>query len=414
VDTSTAHPVHGPNARQAGAECLGPIQNHQSQTGRRPTGETLALAITAGLDTTAAMTARPVQKMTLMQTSRWFGLVMLCFAAGCATKKPAEFLFFPPAPDEPRIQFLTSFSNEKEMGGQGKLSEFVVGSDRILRPIVKPYGVTVKPGMVYVCDTGPHNVVMADLVKHRIRYLKPEGPGALVFPVNVAVDDDGTRYITDTQRGQVLMFAGDDRFLGALGKKGEMKPCGIALAGDRLYVTDLSNRCVRVYGKANRDLLFTVPRNPADPKSKLFQPTNVAVDQQGRIYVSDTGGYVGQIYDAQGNHVRAIGEQGLEPGRFVLPKGIGVDRQSQIYVVDAATAVVQMFDAEGRLLMYFGEPKASGRGALYLPAGLAIDYSNVNLFQKYVAPGFTLDHLIFVINQAGTQKVNVYGFVRKR
>jgi hypothetical protein len=97
-----------------------------------------------------------------------------------------------------------------------------------------------------------------------------------------------------------------------------------------------------------------------------------------------------------------------------LPKGIAVDRERRFYVVDGATAVVQMFDREGTLLTFFGDPKTSGEGGLYLPAAIAVDYENLALFQKYVAPGFKLEHLIFVTNQAGRQKVNVYGFVSKR
>jgi DNA-binding beta-propeller fold protein YncE len=349
-----------------------------------------------------------------MQISRWVGCGMLCLIAGCATKPVAKtnYTFFPPPPDEPHIQFLMSFGSENDLGGRSKLNEFVVGQERLFNPIWKPYGITVAKGMVYVCDTQPANVVMVDLNKRKLDYLKPGGQAAMKMPINIAVDPEGTRYVTDAGRGQVLIYAKDGSYVGALGKTGEMKPCGIALAGDRLYVTDLSNHCVHVYGKAKRELLFNVPRN-SDEKARLFSPTNVAVDQQGLIYVSDTGGFLAQVYDPEGNYLRCLGEPGIDPGRFARPKGIGVDHAGRTYVVDAATTVVQIFDAQGHLLMHFGEPKTSGPGALYLPAGVAIDYSNLGLFQKYVAPGYKLEHLIFVTNQVGTQKVSVYGFLRK-
>jgi sugar lactone lactonase YvrE len=192
-----------------------------------------------------------------------------------------------------------------------------------------------------------------------------------------------------------------------------MKPCGIALTGERLYVSDLSHHCVRVYNKLSREMLFTIPRDTNDPNAKLFSPTNLALDEQGRLYTSDSGAFTIKVFDAEGNYLRTVGEVGLKPGRFGLPKGIGVDRENRVYVVDAATAVVQMFDTEGRLLMYFGDPKTSGPAGLYLPAGLAIDYENVGLFQKFAAPGYKIEHLIFVTNQAGTQKVSVFGFMRK-
>jgi sugar lactone lactonase YvrE len=234
----------------------------------------------------------------------------------------------------------------------------------------------------------------------------------MALPINIAVDTNGVRYVTDTGRNQVVIYNADGSYVGAMGKTGEMRPCGIALHSDRLYVTDLSNHCVRVYAKANRELLFTVPRK-VDEKTQLFSPTNVTIDEHGNIHVTDTGGFCVQVYDAEGNHVRKIGQQGLDPGTFSRPKGIGVDHEGRVYVVDADTAVVQMFDAEGRLLMHFGEPEKSGVAGLYLPAGLAIDYKNVGLFQKFVAPGNKIEYLIFVTNQTGTHKVSVYGFLHK-
>lgn len=288
----------------------------------------------------------------------------------------------------------------------------MVGS-RVQQPISKPYGVTPVKGKLFVCDTQPKNVSIIDLAKGKMSYLKPDGRGVLKMPINVAVDKDGTRFVTDTVRGQVLIYDSENRFVGELGKAGEMKPCGLALAGERLYVSDLSNHCVRVYSTASREVLFTIPRDANDHKSKLFSPTNLALDEQGRLYVSDSGAFAIRVFDKDGNYLRTFGEVGLKPGRFGLPKGIGVDRENRVYVVDAATAVVQIFDAEGRLLMYFGEPQSSGRAGLYLPAGLAIDYENVDLFQKFAAPGYKIDFLIYVTNQAGPQKVNIFGFVRK-
>src|SRR6185437_4701882 len=192
------------------------------------------------------------------------------------------------------------------------------------------------------------------------------------------------------------------------------KPVGVAINGGRLYVTDLKNHNVRVYDKTKRELLFSIPRDPNDEQSRLLSPTNVATDRQGRILVSDTGGFFIQIYDAQGNHIRMIGEQGLNPGSFALPKGVAADREGRIYVVDAATQVVQLFDSAGRILMYFGNPNTSGPGATDLPAGIAVDYDNAKFFQQYAAPGFKVEYLIFVTNQYGDQKVSVYGFGHKK
>ena len=345
-----------------------------------------------------------------------FWIILPMLLAGCATKPIAKsnYFFFPPPPDEPRIQYLTSFGSERDLGSKSSFAAFVTGGQLLDRPIIKPYGIAVSKGQLHVCDSQLACVADVDLAKRKIQYFKPQGQAGLSIPIGVAVDTDGTRYITDTKRMQVLIYDPAGGLIAALGKKDEMKPCGVVVAGDRFYVSDLRNHCVRVYRKANRELLFTVPRDGTDEKFKLFQPTNLAVDQQGRMYVSDTGGFAIQVFAADGKHLRTIGEQGLEPGHFALTKGIGVDHAGRVYVVDAATAIVQLFDDQGRTLMYFGDPKTSGPAGLYLPAGLAIDYDNVEFFQQYVAPGNRIEFLILVTNQAGTQKVSVYGFLAKK
>lgn len=355
-------------------------------------------------------------KITINSASKLFLVaVTLMVAAGCATKKPTpkNYIVFPTPPEEPRIQYLTSFGSESDLGGQGKFNQFVMGEEKVVRPITKPYGVAIKNAKIYVCDTQAGMVVIADMNKNKFRAVKPIGEAAFRVPINVAVDDDGTFFVTDVGRRQVLVFDKDAKLIEAMGARNEMLPCGVAVSGGRLYVTDMTNHCIRVYNKADRKLLFTAPRDTTDDKTKPFGPTNVAVDRQGKIYVSDSRGFAVKIYDAEGNFLRSVGDLGVTPGQFTLPKGIGADREGRFYVVDAAAPVVQLFDHEGRLLLWFGEPKSSGPAGLYLPAGLTVDYDNVGLFQKYAAPGYKLEYLILLTNQVGPQKVSVFGFLKK-
>lgn len=346
-------------------------------------------------------------------------LAVLGLIAGCATRggKPKDYIFFPTPPNEPRIQYLTSFGSDHDLGGGGSaFSDFVLGREKAISPIYKPYGVTATPGKIYVCDTMLAGVDIIDLTKRRFDLLRPgSGMGVIKMPVGVAVAADGTRYVTDTGRGQVLIYDQTGAFLGAIGQPGTLKPAGIVATGDRLYVGDLKKEthAVRVYNRSTKELLFTVPRDPNDEKARLFQPTNLAVDSQGRILVSDTASFCVQIYDAEGQHLRTVGSAGDAPGSFFRNKGIAADRAGRFYVVDSNLTVVQMFDAEGRLLMYFGEPKNSGPAGLYLPAGVCVDYENVKYFEPYVAPGQKLEYLIYVTNQVGKNSVSVFGFLRK-
>jgi DNA-binding beta-propeller fold protein YncE len=341
--------------------------------------------------------------------------VLLGLLSGCATpnKAPKSYTFFPPAPDEPRIQFLTSFASDSDLGRTRSFSDYIIGEQKPVNPLVKPYGLALHDGKLYVCDTVENVIQVFDLKKRRSTDFAPRGEGKLALPINISIDEDGTRYVADTGRQQVLIYSDDGTFLGALGKKDEMKPTDVAITTNRLYITDLNGHAVRVYSKTEHKLLFTIPREGETNEGKLFQPTNLAVDKPGgRLLVSDTGANRVQIYDLDGKYLRSIGRQGVAPGMFARPKGVAVDRNGLAYVVDAATQVVQIFDAEGRLLLYFGAADESTRGVVILPAAVKVDYDDVGYFQKYIAPGHQCEYLILVTSQFGAQKVSVYGFLK--
>jgi DNA-binding beta-propeller fold protein YncE len=343
-------------------------------------------------------------------------VAMSLFLIGCATgkKKSAGPVFFPPPPDEPHLQFLTSFDSEAALGGSGGFTEFVVGKDKAGKPIVKPYGMTPTPNWLYICDTQIGALEIVDLARKRMRYFTPEGQGQLGIPVNVAIDADGTRYITDTKRGQVVVFTAEDEYRGSIGAKDEMKPAGIGVSKDRIYVTDLKNHSVRIYNKADRKLLFSVPREGDDPRARMYSPTNLAIDKDGKVYVSDTGDFSVKVLDADGKYLKTIGQAGMAPGTLAFCKGVAVDREGRVYIVDAKTQVVQLFDKDGGLLMYFGDASSGGPGSTALPAGVAVDYDNVKHFAKFAVPNFKIEYLVYLVNQVGKHKISVFGFGQKK
>ena len=93
----------------------------------------------------------------------------------------------------------------------------------------------------------------------------------------------------------------------------------------------------------------TPPRPAIDG---LFrEPTDVAWDSDGNIYISD--GYINSRvakYNKDGMWLKQWGEYGTEPGQFRTPHAIVIDNQNNIYVGDRANARVQVFDTGGKLL----------------------------------------------------------------
>ena len=351
---------------------------------------------------------------------QWIPLIglglLLGLLGGCATAPQTKktYTFFPPAPDDPHIQFLTAFSADTDLGRSWSFAQYVSGL-KPSGPLVKPYGLALHDGKVFVCDTVEGIVQVFDLKKHRATYFAPQGEGRMMMPFNLSIDADGTRYVADTLRNQVLVYGSDGTYLTAIGKKDELKPTDVAVTTNRLYITDLSAHAVKVYSKADQKLLFSIPATTNVTNGKLFSPVNLTVDQVNkRLLVSDMGNFSVQIYDLDGHYLNTIGQQGVGMGCFSRPKGVAVDHEGITYVVDAAVQVVQMFDQQGRLLMFFGQPGATTRGQLLLPASVKVDYGNVSYFEKYVAPGYQCEYLILVTSQFGDNKVNVYGFLKKK
>src|SRR5204863_822204 len=84
------------------------------------------------------------------------------------------------------------------------------------------------------------------------------------------------------------------------------------------------------------------------------QPTDVAWDSAGNIYITD--GYVNSRvakYDKNGDWVKSWGEKGSGPGQFRLPHAIAIDRNDNVYVGDRTNRRIQVFDTAGTFLRQF-------------------------------------------------------------
>lgn len=335
-------------------------------------------------------------------------------AAACAAQKRGPGttpLFYPPAPDLPRLQYLTSLSGSKDVETQSAFNRFVVGERQEVK-LDKPYGVAIHDGKVYVCDTNA-SVVVFDLKRKTFETLKgAAGPGALSQPTNITIDPAGTKYVADPVRGQVVVFDRDDAYVRAYGEPGSWRPVDAAPFEDRLYVADPAGRVVRVFDLGSGEALKTIG-DRGEPDQRLDRPTNLAFDLDGRLYVTDFGRFQVVVFDRDGHYLSTFGRPGDGPGHFARPKGIAVDRQGRLYTVDASFNNVQVFNPDGRLLMYFGEGGETP-GSFLLPAKVVIDYDNLDAFREYVGAGFQPEYLVLITNQLGPRSVSVLAYGREK
>jgi sugar lactone lactonase YvrE len=352
----------------------------------------------------------PLKRSALALTA-----LALAFAGGCASAPkeepaPKSAVFYPPPPDAPRLQFLTSFSDATHLvTTKSSFAEFVVGTEQEQEApgnLHAPYGIATYNGKLYICDIPLRCVHVYDLVNKG--YTRLGRPDTFFGPVNINIDADGTKYVCDTQKSLVFVFDANDHHIATFGDPNRCAPIDLVVVGDELYVCNIKKCNIEVWSKSSGELLRSFSSKGLEP-DQLRSPTNIAVGPDGNLYVTDTELCSVKVFNPEGKLTQLIGEPGDRPGYFARPKGIAIDPDGVMYVADAQWEIIQLFTTEGKTLLFFGGTAAGPEG-MGLPAGVTLDTSCLPAFEKYLAPGFKPKYLLIVANQFGNNKIGIYAF----
>ena len=354
--------------------------------------------------------------ITLLKCLTLCLLATALFFSGCVTTpdpREEEAVFFPDPPSPPRLQFLRSYTTSKDIEkGASAFDSFLTGAtDRGIH-LIKPYGVAIEDGKIYVCDSQV-TVEVFDLKAKDFYQMKgARGLGKLLQPLNITIDDAGNRFVADPVRGEVVMYDAGDSYVRSYGGGYKWKPVDLATLEGLLYVVDSENREVKVFDIETGETIRALGRSNK-PEENLGLPTNINIGADKRLYITDSGRFQVVIYDRDGHQLDTIGKPGANLGHFARPRGIALDQKGLVYVVDAAFENVQIFKPDGQLLLFFG---GSGRGPgnLFLPADVIIDYDHIEYFQQYADPSFEIDYLVIVTSQFGERLINVYGYGKEK
>ena len=229
--------------------------------------------------------------------------------------------------------------------------------------LIRVYGVAAdSKGNIYAADQAVGAIFIFPKAENEPLQLIANGREAHFAMINgLAMDDNDRLFVTDLKLHHVLVFNAKHVVEASFGAQQLVSPAGIALDTENrfVYVVDTQQDQVLVFDADTYKLLRRIgtagKKHTLTGPGDFSLPTNVAVDKDGNVYVTDTLNNRVESFDADGNFISEFGKPGDGPGHFARPKGIAVDCDGHIWVADEVQNRVQVFDKEGRELIYFGQ-----------------------------------------------------------
>ncbi len=204
-----------------------------------------------------------------------------------------------------------------------------------------PMGIAISStGRVFVTDRLQGKVLIFDLKGKFIKEFKVEAP----LTPTVAKD---RLYLTTSSH--VVVYDLDGKQLAKWGKKGREKgefdfPNGIAVSQDgTVYVADSNNFRIQALNKKGK-VLWAAGGPTSDPKGRKRRfglPVSLAIDEDGILYLVDAFPGSIRVLSSHGVELAELGEYGRDDGQLNHPAQIAYAGNRIFYIADKFNDRVQ-------------------------------------------------------------------------
>ncbi len=238
--------------------------------------------------------------------------------------------------------------------------------------LMEPFGVAFdKHGDWYICEYKGQRITRVD-ARGIITLFAGEESSHLKFhdPHGLVIGKDQQMYVADTMNHRVIRIDLKTRqsaIVAGTGQAGYSGDDGPAInatfnqlyavdlnrAGDKLYVTDLRNRRIRLLD-VQSGVVTTIAGNgqegvPADGavaiNSPLVDPRASVVDSKGNVYILERRGNALRVLDKQGRIRTVIGANTSSPAPGLNgPKHLCVDRYDNVIIVDTENHLIRKYN----------------------------------------------------------------------
>ena len=203
-----------------------------------------------------------------------------------------------------------------------------------------------------IADTHNSRVLRYSLGGHLVDQFGEYGdqPGRMIYPTDVAVDAEGTIYLTEyglTDR--VMKFDREGRFIDQWGGFGRedgrfQRPLGLVWTPEgRIIVADTCNHRIQTFTTEGEHLATW--GGVGSEAGEFNYPYDLTLGPGGDLFVIEYGNNRIQCLDARGNPKAIYGRPGSAPGDFAAPWGVALGAGRLVYVADTNNHRVQVFPA---------------------------------------------------------------------
>ena len=178
-------------------------------------------------------------------------------------------------------------------------------------------------------------------------------PGQFNAPRGIAVAPDGSIFVADSRNHRIQHFAPDGTLWNDWGTFADTEtsnapggtfnePWDVAVSQDGfVYVADTWNHRIQKFDYDGNFITAWGEFGVGETPYRLWGPRSVVVDNDGNVFITDTGNKRIIMFTADGDYLTDFGGAGFAPGEFDEPVGIALDPQGNLFIADTWNRRIQ-------------------------------------------------------------------------